>query len=31
VKHAVYAELDKDLTRTPTAELPQHLGAVMPI
>jgi protein required for attachment to host cells len=31
VKHAVYAELDKDLTHTPTAELPQHLGAVMPV
>ena len=31
VKHTIYAELDKDLTRTPTAELPQHLGTVMPI
>jgi protein required for attachment to host cells len=31
VKHAVYAELDKDLVKTPTAELPEHLGAVMPI
>jgi protein required for attachment to host cells len=31
VKHAVYAELDKDLVKTPTAELPQHLGAVMPV
>ena len=31
VKHAVYAELDKDLVRTPTAELAQHLGAVMPV
>jgi protein required for attachment to host cells len=31
VKPHVYAELDKDLVKTPTAELPQHLGAVMPI
>jgi protein required for attachment to host cells len=31
VKHVVYAELDKDLVKTPTAELPDHLGAVMPI
>lgn len=31
VKHAVYAELDKDLVKTPTAELPSHLGAVMAI
>jgi protein required for attachment to host cells len=31
VKHVVYAELDKDLVKTPTAELPGHLGAVMPI
>ncbi len=31
VKHAVYAELDKDLVKTPVAELPQLLGAVMPI
>jgi protein required for attachment to host cells len=31
VKHTIYAELDKDLTHTPAAELPKHLGAVMPI
>jgi protein required for attachment to host cells len=31
VKAAVYAELDKDLTKTPTAELPQHLGAVLAV
>jgi protein required for attachment to host cells len=31
VKHAVYAELDKDLVKTPTAELPSHLGSVMAI
>lgn len=31
VKHVVYAELDKDLVKTPTAELPAHLGAVMPV
>ena len=31
VKPLVYAELDKDLVKTPTAELPNHLGAVMAI
>lgn len=31
VKPLVYAELDKDLVKTPTAELPSHLGAVMAI
>jgi protein required for attachment to host cells len=31
VRAAVYAELDKDLTKTPTAELPQHIGEVMAV
>ncbi len=31
VREAVYAELDKDLTNTPAAELPQHLGAVLAV
>lgn len=31
VRGAVYAELDKDLTNTPVAELPKHLGAVMAV
>ncbi|HWK40149.1 MAG TPA: host attachment protein [Hyphomicrobium sp.] len=31
VKHAIYAELDKDLVKTPTDNLAEHLGAVMPI
>lgn len=31
VKPHVYAELDKDLVKTPTAELPEHLGAVMAV
>ena len=31
VRTAVYAELDKDLTKTPFAELPQHLGAVLAV
>jgi protein required for attachment to host cells len=31
VKPLVYAELNKDLVKTPTAELPSHLGAVMAI
>ncbi len=31
VKAAVYAELDKDLTKTPVHELPEHLGAVMAV
>ena len=31
VKPLVYAELNKDLVKTPTAELPSHLGAVMPL
>jgi protein required for attachment to host cells len=31
LRAAVYAELDKDLTKTPAVELPQHLGAVMAV
>jgi protein required for attachment to host cells len=31
VRAAVYAELDKDLTKTPAAELPKHLGEVMAV
>ena len=31
VRAAVYAELDKDLTKTPVNELPKHLGAVMAV
>jgi protein required for attachment to host cells len=31
VRAVVYAELDKDLTNTPEAELPQHLGAVLAV
>jgi protein required for attachment to host cells len=31
VRAAVYAELDKDLTKTPIHELPKHLGAVMAV
>jgi protein required for attachment to host cells len=31
VKPHVYAELDKDLVKIPTADLPQHLGAVMAV
>lgn len=31
VRAVVYAELDKDLTKTPVGELPQHLGAVMAV
>jgi protein required for attachment to host cells len=31
VRSAVYAELDKDLTKTPDIELPQHLGAVLAV
>jgi len=31
VKHAIYAELDKDLVKIPTDNLAEHLGAVMPI
>jgi protein required for attachment to host cells len=31
VRAAVYAELDKDLTKTPLNELPKHLGAVMAV
>lgn len=31
VKAHVYAELDKDLVKTPTVELPQHLGAVLAV
>lgn len=31
LKPHIYAELDKDLVKTPTVELPQHLGAVIAI
>lgn len=31
VKAALYAELDKDLTKTPAHELPAHLGAVLAV
>jgi protein required for attachment to host cells len=31
VRAVVYAELDKDLTKTPAAELPKHLGAVLAV
>jgi protein required for attachment to host cells len=31
LKPRVYAELDKDLVKIPTAELPQHLGAVLAV
>ncbi len=31
VKAVLYAELDKDLTKTPTHELPGHLGAVLAV
>jgi protein required for attachment to host cells len=31
VREAVSAELDKDLTKTPVAELPRHLGAVLAV
>jgi protein required for attachment to host cells len=31
LKPHIYAELDKDLVKTPTAELPQHLGVVLAI
>lgn len=31
LKPHIYAELDKDLVKTPTAELPQHLGAVLAV
>jgi protein required for attachment to host cells len=31
VRPHVYAELDKDLVKTPTAELAQHLGAVIAV
>jgi protein required for attachment to host cells len=31
MKPHIYAELNKDLTKTPTAELPQHLAAVMAV
>ncbi len=31
VKAVLYAELDKDLTKTPVVELPQHLGAVLAV
>ncbi len=31
VKAVVYAELDKDLTKTPVHELPGHLGAVLAV
>lgn len=31
VKAKLYAELDKDLTKTPAKELPEHLGAVLAV
>jgi len=31
VQAAVYAELDKDLTKTPVQELPSHLAAVLAV
>ncbi|MGZ5915293.1 MAG: host attachment protein [Hyphomicrobium sp.] len=31
VRSLVRAELDKDLTKTPIAELPEHLGAVLAV
>ena len=31
VRSLVRAELDKDLTKIPVAELPSHLGAVLPV
>jgi len=31
LKPHIYAELDKDLVKTPTAELPGHLGAVLAV
>jgi hypothetical protein len=31
VRSLVRAELDKDLTKVPAAELPSHLGAVLPV
>lgn len=31
LRAAIYAELDKDLTKTPADELPKHLGAVMAV
>jgi protein required for attachment to host cells len=31
VKSKIYAELDKDLTKTPMHELPEHLGAVLAV
>lgn len=31
VKAVIYAELDKDLTKTPEQELPEHLGAVLAV
>lgn len=31
VKAKIYAELDKDLTKTPMHELPEHLGAVLAV
>lgn len=31
VRAAVYAELDKDLTKTPAGELPKHLGEVLAV
>lgn len=31
VRAAVYAELDKDLTKTPAEELPDHLAAVLAV
>ena len=31
VRAVLYAELDKDLTKTPVKELPGHLGAVLAV
>ena len=31
VKAAVYAELHKDLTKTPMHELPEHLASVLAV
>lgn len=31
VRAVIYAELDKDLTKTPTSELPDHLGKVLAV
>ena len=31
MKPHIYAELNKDLTKTPAAELPQHLAGVLAV